>query len=213
MSMGPTVVCLHWDEERDEMYALGKDQEDIPAHRHYITWTGLKASIERTEACSDISYEVRHDALGIKGIGLLERLEAKICRLENERDEAREWVDRMMKERTTTCIYCGHEYPPGTPASGTDQQALTDHIRQCTKHPLHQAQLLIYRLVGCLSWNKRERKAAEALIRRFIEGNYPDGMMTIEDGDHLYALHADGSTTVGNLRGLKRVRIKEDDDA
>ena len=57
----------------------------------------------------------------------------------NDRDEAREWVERMQREaRVLTCVYCGHAYEPGTPAHGT--QTLTDHIKVCEKHPLRQAE-------------------------------------------------------------------------
>ena len=38
--------------------------------------------------------------------------------------------------QTLTCVYCGHEYPPGTPAWG--DQLLTDHIEQCEKHPMRK---------------------------------------------------------------------------
>lgn len=36
--------------------------------------------------------------------------------------------------RILTCVYCGHEYPQGTPAAGS--QVLTDHIKICEKHPM-----------------------------------------------------------------------------
>lgn len=36
--------------------------------------------------------------------------------------------------RVLTCVYCGHEYPPGTPAS--NHEALTAHIQVCEKHPM-----------------------------------------------------------------------------
>jgi hypothetical protein len=36
--------------------------------------------------------------------------------------------------RILTCVYCGHEYPQDTPASGS--KALTDHIKVCEKHPM-----------------------------------------------------------------------------
>ncbi len=53
---------------------------------------------------------------------------------EMERDEARDWVRRLTAaERTLTCVYCGHAYPPGTPAHGSD--VLTAHIEMCEKHP------------------------------------------------------------------------------
>jgi hypothetical protein len=52
-----------------------------------------------------------------------------------ERDEARAWVERLQKTtQTLTCVYCGKEYPPNTPASGSP--ALTEHIKTCEKHPM-----------------------------------------------------------------------------
>ena len=41
-----------------------------------------------------------------------------------------------MEQRVVTCVYCGHEYPPGTPTSGSQVEALTAHIRVCEKHPM-----------------------------------------------------------------------------
>lgn len=49
---------------------------------------------------------------------------------------------KMPKEndesRVLTCVYCGHEYPQGTPAAGS--KVLTDHIKICEKHPLRAAE-------------------------------------------------------------------------
>jgi len=53
--------------------------------------------------------------------------------------------ERLLKERKAiqsqscvlTCVYCGQAYPPGTPASNHD--ALTEHIKQCPRHPLAAA--------------------------------------------------------------------------
>jgi hypothetical protein len=51
--------------------------------------------------------------------------------------------------KVLTCVYCGQEYPPGTPAS--QHQALFDHIKTCPKHPLGEAirtiQMLYARLL------------------------------------------------------------------
>lgn len=33
-----------------------------------------------------------------------------------------------------TCVYCGHQYPDGTPAA--KHEALTEHIQTCEAHPL-----------------------------------------------------------------------------
>jgi hypothetical protein len=47
-----------------------------------------------------------------------------------------------------TCVYCGSEYPQGTPS--WDSQVLTDHIRVCEKHPLRQAEAKIRKLRSAL---------------------------------------------------------------
>lgn len=44
----------------------------------------------------------------------------------------------MSEGRVLTCVYCGHEYPQNTPASG--DAVLTEHIRVCEKHPLRKAE-------------------------------------------------------------------------
>jgi len=65
-------------------------------------------------------------------------LEQRIVELERERDEARVWAERtvaaVVEARIVTCVYCGHEYPTGTPA--TQNEALGAHIQECEKHPL-----------------------------------------------------------------------------
>jgi hypothetical protein len=53
-------------------------------------------------------------------------------------DEARRWAEGTVKKvvdaRIVTCVYCGHEYPSGAPAS--QDAALTEHISTCEKHPI-----------------------------------------------------------------------------
>ncbi len=46
-------------------------------------------------------------------------------------------LDVQSKHQILTCIYCGHEYPPNTPAS--NHATLNDHIRVCEKHPMKTA--------------------------------------------------------------------------
>ena len=43
-----------------------------------------------------------------------------------------------------TCVYCGHQYPEGTPPHG--DKLLTDHIKICKKHPLRKAEAKILEL-------------------------------------------------------------------
>lgn len=53
--------------------------------------------------------------------------------------------------QVVTCVYCGHEYPHGTPAAKA--QALTDHIKVCEKHPMREREQLIAK---CLDKIKEE---------------------------------------------------------
>lgn len=72
--------------------------------------------------------------------------------------------------RILTCVYCGHEYPAGTPASGLDVSALTDHIRVCEKHPMREAEQKITMLRRALAGligvdGKEELEQMELLLR------------------------------------------------
>ena len=49
---------------------------------------------------------------------------------------------------TLTCVYCGAEYPEGTPPHGS--KVLTDHIKVCDKHPLRAAEVTILKLKEAL---------------------------------------------------------------
>jgi hypothetical protein len=69
---------------------------------------------------------------------------------------------------TLTCVYCGHQYPEGTPPSGA--QILTDHIKVCEKHPMRKLETdnaklrkALAELVGAES--KDELEAMECAIR------------------------------------------------
>jgi len=47
-----------------------------------------------------------------------------------------------------TCVYCGQEYPSGTPTSKA--KALTDHIKICTLHPMREAEETISNLTNSI---------------------------------------------------------------
>lgn len=49
-----------------------------------------------------------------------------------------------MTGRVLTCVYCGYEYPQGTPAAGSE--ILTEHIKVCDKHPMRAAEIKISKL-------------------------------------------------------------------
>ena len=69
----------------------------------------------------------------------------------------------MTEETILTCVYCGHEYPAGTPASGADVQELTDHIKVCQQHPLRQAEKKISKLRAALIGMVGESEESELL--------------------------------------------------
>jgi hypothetical protein len=52
-----------------------------------------------------------------------------------------------------TCVYCGHQYPEGTPPAHS--QILTDHIKVCEKHPMRDAEAKIRQLRSALTENSR----------------------------------------------------------
>lgn len=49
-----------------------------------------------------------------------------------------------MSDPIITCVYCGHEYPNGTPTA--KHQLLTEHIKVCNKHPMRGAEKKINKL-------------------------------------------------------------------
>lgn len=82
--------------------------------------------------------------------------------------------------RTTTCAFCGHEYPPGTP--GSRHELLTEHIKQCREHPvlqdLRQFVLLVSQAaaVGDVSCLGSKGEIVFAEMRRLVnEYNFPSG--------------------------------------
>lgn len=74
----------------------------------------------------------------------------------------------MSEGRILTCVYCGHEYPQDTPASGSE--VLTDHIKVCEKHPMRklveQNAMLRKALAGLVGSEVREElEHMEIVIR------------------------------------------------
>jgi hypothetical protein len=55
----------------------------------------------------------------------------------------------MENGRVLACVYCGQEYPQETPAWG--DKVLTDHIRECRKHPMRKAEADIALLRNALA--------------------------------------------------------------
>ena len=69
-----------------------------------------------------------------------------------------------------TCVYCGKEYPTGTPSSGSEVSALTDHIRTCEKHPMRSVEAKLAKVRSALAAmigadGKAELEQMECAIR------------------------------------------------
>ena len=79
-------------------------------------------------------------------------------------------MDTETRDRILTCVYCGQEYPAGTPASGSDVQVLTEHIKICEKHPMRLSEIKVEKLRAALiglvgASEKGELEQMEAMIR------------------------------------------------
>lgn len=89
--------------------------------------------------------------------------------------------------RILTCVYCGMEYPQGTPAHGV--QILTDHIiKGCEKHPLRKAEADIAKLrkalVGLVGASERAELEQMEVAMRLLPA--PDADKTVS----INAIHA-----------------------
>lgn len=55
-----------------------------------------------------------------------------------------------ISDRIVTCVYCGMQYPAGTPTNGESCDTLTDHIKICEKHPMRKSEEKIEKLKKAL---------------------------------------------------------------
>lgn len=99
-----------------------------------------------------------------------------------------------MSKTIVTCVYCGYEYPQGTPNHGS--KVLTDHIKICEHHPMRKAEadiaLLRSALVGLIgAETEAELKQMEATMR-LIPAPEADKAVSIN------AIHALLETMHGN---------------
>ncbi len=62
----------------------------------------------------------------------------RVKTLEAEKQHLEKWVGDLQSGMYINCVYCGHQYPKGTP--GVMQEILYEHIGKCPKHPLRKAE-------------------------------------------------------------------------
>ncbi len=58
---------------------------------------------------------------------------------------------RRLVSNVVTCVYCGHEYPEGTPAA--KDALLTEHIARCEKHPMRELSVIVSLLEQTIEMN------------------------------------------------------------
>jgi hypothetical protein len=90
----------------------------------------------------------------------------------------------MMK--AVTCVYCGLEYPEGTPSHGAE--ILTEHIKICEKHPMRKAEATIKKLrnaiIGIIGAESLAELSAMEIYIRTCDAPDSDKAFTIN------AIHA-----------------------
>lgn len=91
-----------------------------------------------------------------------------------------------MGSRVLTCVYCGHEYPQETPAWG--DKVLTDHIRECPKHPMRKVEadiaLLRSALIGLVGVSEKAELEQLAAAVRVLPQSEADKAVSLD------AIHA-----------------------
>jgi len=102
-------------------------------------WTSvpiLEATDDELNAWID-----EHQAAGMLGWNWVRAMVKALREAIRERDVALAAFEASDKafcdtadRRIVTCVYCGHEYPEGTPQS--QDERLTEHIKVCEKHPM-----------------------------------------------------------------------------
>lgn len=92
----------------------------------------------------------------------------------------------MSDSRVITCVYCGHEYPQSTPASGSE--VLIAHIKICPAHPMRKAEadiaLLRSALVGLVGADSEDELLGMESSMRLLPAPAEDKAVAID------AIHA-----------------------
>jgi hypothetical protein len=116
------------------------------------------------------------------------------------------------KINVVTCVYCGKEYPQGTPTHGENVKLLTDHVKICHKHPMRKVEadkkLLRDALAGLVGAStKKELEQMELAVRRLPDQNF-DKSVSIN------AIHALLATLIpegGEKSGINNEQLDKSD--
>ncbi len=98
-------------------------------------------------------------------------------------------------------MYCGHEYPDGTPTAKHD--LLTAHIKVCQKHPMREAESRIERLrkalAGLIGAETKEELEAMEVVMRMMPGIEADKIAGING---IHALLSEVNSVISKPVGI-----------
>ena len=122
---------------------------DGPQDNVRVDWAPVPTYVCRTCGSVARSHPQTNHIWGCYPCGYTTAAVASYFRTRDEPADARELAMRLAEQRADatnkefaglenqvvlTCVYCGHAYPPGTPAAM--HPLLTEHIARCDKHPM-----------------------------------------------------------------------------
>ena len=155
-------VCLEWENSN----AKGlRYHEMIVGFDYEETWDCYGEQVHQWQFIFDGGEVTREMTVEVFFLDLFFYLDSKLNLVAEKKAEG----ERMMKDNVVTCVYCGHEYPGGTPTA--KHELLTEHIKNCEKHPMRGAEQTIAKLrsalVGLIGVeSKEELDAMEIMLRR-----------------------------------------------
>ena len=68
-----------------------------------------------------------------------------------------------LTDGVVTCVYCGMEYPEGTPTHGAS--VLTEHIKVCKKHPMRELESQLSAAFSDLTHERMQKEAIFAQLQ------------------------------------------------
>lgn len=141
--MRKTIAELETDVKAWKISTLIKDRAFdslIPADNE-AQIIALHSKLQKVESTLVITARVAETAKE-KWTALQEELED----VREAREDLEVEIEALTKGRVLTCVYCGHKYPQGTPDG---DEVLTNHIKDCPRHPLRAARKLVQHMLGC----------------------------------------------------------------
>lgn len=141
--MRKTIAGLETDVKAWKISTMIKDRDFyslIPADNE-AQIVGLRRKLKEIESTLVITARVAETAKE-----KWTELQEELADVKEAREDLEVEIEALTKGRVLTCVYCGHKYPQGTPDG---DEVLTNHIKDCPRHPLRAARKLVKHMLGC----------------------------------------------------------------